>query len=491
MKKPTWIIFILSSALILSAVSDSMGNRGTVVRLIPNDNRNSSESGVVELYNSSYALVIGIDVYTGGLPTLSKAVEDAEKVAEALREKRFDVEFKKNLNSDELADAFKKFFIRKGSEEEARLFVWFAGHGKTIDGEGFLAPADAPKADEEILFKEKALPMRRFGEYMRLAKAKHIYAVFDSCFSGTIFSSTRSGPPKTIINATTARVRQFLSSGDKDQRVSDDGRFRKFFINALQGDARANANNDKYLTASEIGSFIRDRMINHPNSKQTPKYGKLWDKDFGEGDFVFVLPTGEIDPDYSKDKESDFWKSIQYSEKIEDFEKYLTKFSGGVFADSAKTRIAHLKEIKTPDVRKPKVIANDGRFVAYDNGTVMDTKTGLMWASEDNGEDIDWNHAKEYCDTYRGGGYMDWRLPTADDLMGLYDEKQEGYKPEYAKSNWTVKLTKFIRITCYCPWTSYAYHSDATYFNFFNGNSVNGLRTSFGCRRVLPVRGGK
>jgi len=30
--------------------------------------------------------------------------------------------------------------------------------------------------------------------------------------------------------------------------------------------------------------------------------------------------------------------------------------------------------------------ARDGRFIAYDNGTVLDTKTHLMWAAKDNGD---------------------------------------------------------------------------------------------------------
>ncbi len=33
-------------------------------------------------------------------------------------------------------------------------------------------------------------------------------------------------------------------------------------------------------------------------------------------------------------------------------------------------------------------IKRDGRFIAYDNGTVLDTSTNLMWAAKDNGEDI-------------------------------------------------------------------------------------------------------
>jgi hypothetical protein len=54
-----------------------------------------------------------------------------------------------------------------------------------------------------------------------------------------------------------------------------------------------------------------------------------------------------------------------------------------------------------------KETARDGRFIAYDNGTVLDTKTSLMWAAKDNGTDINWQNAKTYCENYHGGGYSD------------------------------------------------------------------------------------
>lgn len=73
-----------------------------------------------------------------------------------------------------------------------------------------------------------------------------------------------------------------------------------------------------------------------------------------------------------------------------------------------------------------KVIGRDDRFVAYDNGTVLDTKTGLMWADRDNGPEISWDDAKKYCENYRGGGYTDWRMPTRDELATLYDAKNVG-----------------------------------------------------------------
>lgn len=120
------------------------------------------------------------------------------------------------------------------------------------------------------------------------------------------------------------------------------------------------------------------------------------------------------------------------------------------------------------------------RFIAYDNGTVLDTKTNLMWSSKDNGSDTDWENAKSYCENYKGGGYTDWRMPTQDELEELYDRSILG--------NDNYHLTTTITLTASCLWTSETRRTAAAYFHFRNGsrhlthqsNSVNG--------RVLPVR---
>ncbi len=69
-------------------------------------------------------------------------------------------------------------------------------------------------------------------------------------------------------------------------------------------------------------------------------------------------------------------------------------------------------------------ITKDGRFVANGDGTVLDQKSGLMWAAQDNGEDVNRQGAERYCERYRGGGYEEWRMPTVDELAGLYDPAQ-------------------------------------------------------------------
>ena len=278
-----WIALgVLLSGLGLATAADAVAGRGLTVELKASEAANAAVAEQVELYGASHALVIGIDDYTNGWPRLSNAVADARAVAEELRRKGFGVTLEIDLKASELEQAFKIFFIEKGSDPNARLFVWFAGHGHTEGGEGFLIPADAPRPDAGVRFKFKALPMRRFGEYVRLAESKHAFAIFDSCFSGTVFDGARALPPAAVTRATTLPVRQFLTSGDAGQTVSDDGTFRKLFIRALRGEERADANGDGYVTASEMGLFLTDRVTNLTRSKQTPRYGKLRDKDWDE-----------------------------------------------------------------------------------------------------------------------------------------------------------------------------------------------------------------
>ena len=97
--------------------------RGLTVELRASEASGAPVAEAVQLYGSSHALVIGIDGYTNGWPRLSKAVEDARAVAEALEAKGFSVTLKTNLNSNDLEDVLKEFFVIKGANPESRLFL--------------------------------------------------------------------------------------------------------------------------------------------------------------------------------------------------------------------------------------------------------------------------------------------------------------------------------------------------------------------------------
>ena len=129
-------------------------------------------------------------------------------------------------------------------------------------------------------------------------------------------------------------------------------------------------------------------------------------------------------------------------------------------------------------------LSSGKRFADQGDGTIFDTETGLMWAKRDNGSGINWSNAKSYCDSYSGGGHTNWRLPTQDELAGLYDagiRYREGH---------------IIDITACCPWAAETRGSKAAIFNFDKGNrgwtdQSNSFKTYFSNVPALPVRSSK
>jgi hypothetical protein len=140
-----------------------------------------------------------------------------------------------------------------------------------------------------------------------------------------------------------------------------------------------------------------------------------------------------------------------------------------------------------PSPASGREIGRDERFIAYNNGTVLDTRTKLMWAAKDNGSFIDWTNAKSYCKNYRGAGYADWRMPTLDELEALYD-RSKSYRA--AQTDYGVHLTEWIELTDCCVWASDVRGSDVAVFTFNIGGRLWGP-PSGGHFRALPVRSGK
>jgi hypothetical protein len=122
------------------------------------------------------------------------------------------------------------------------------------------------------------------------------------------------------------------------------------------------------------------------------------------------------------------------------------------------------------------------RFVNHGDGTVTDTKTGLMWAAKDNGSPINWQNSFQYCQDYSGGSHSDWRMPTLAELESLYEPGTKN-KRGYHVSNPIETSTQSL-------WASETRGFEAARFNFVYGQ-VYWLRQSYsGPTRILPVRNG-
>ncbi len=352
-------ILLAVLVILLSISGAEAATRGVTVKLKASEVPGAPVAEEVTLYGASHALVIGIDDYTAGWPRLANAVRDAELVADELRRRGFDVTLKTDLNSLELQRTLREFFAIRGQDPEARLLLWFAGHGHTVGGEGFLVPADAPPGGDPA-FLVGAIPMRDFGSLVRLAQSKHVLSIFDSCFSGTIFAARAGAAPAAITRKTTKPVRQFLTSGDAGQQVRDDGSFRELFLRALRGDEPADANADGYVTGEEMGLFLSQRMATLTQAAQTPRYGRIHDVRYDQGDFVFTLPSGAAaTPAPPAPRRTDpsieivFWQSIADSTSPAPFEEYLRQFPNGRFAGLARIKLAALQGGRNEPPRAP------------------------------------------------------------------------------------------------------------------------------------------
>ena len=247
----------------------------------------------IDLYKESHALVIGASEYINGWGNLPGVKRDVREITEALKIAGFQVETLLDPTRVQFDQGIRRFIRQKAQEPLNRILIYFAGHGHTLatsDGRqlGYIVPVDAPfpSASRKALFKEAAISMDEVEVYARQIESKHALFVFDSCFSGSLFEVSRAIPP-AISSKTGLPVRQFITAGTAEQEVSDKSVFCTQFIEGITGGA--DLNKDGYVTGSELGIFLEDKVTNYTKKAQTPRWGKIRDAHLDKGDFVFSV----------------------------------------------------------------------------------------------------------------------------------------------------------------------------------------------------------
>lgn len=260
-------------------------------------NKQNQEIG---FYQESHALVIGVSDYTHGWSKLPGVKQDVAAVKHALEQNGFQVQMMMDPTTLEMDQAFDNFIKSYGGSIDNRLLFYYAGHGHSIKpkygGEalGYLVPREAPNPDEDLAeFKRVSMSMQRIEEYALNIDAKHALFLFDSCFSGSMFSLSRAAP-EYISYKTSQPVRQFITAGNADELVPDVSIFRGQFIAALEGEG--DVNQDGYLTGSELGEFLQSKVVNYSKGAQHPQYGKLRNPNLDKGDFVFQVKSSKASP---------------------------------------------------------------------------------------------------------------------------------------------------------------------------------------------------
>ncbi len=257
----------------------------------------NSQTGLeeeIQLYENTYALIIGIDNYSNlhFNQNLNYAVSDAKAVAKSMMD---------NFQFNDIIELYNKEAIKSNIQQEISnfrktgkedgVFIFIASHGHTEttpEGDlGYIIPYDG---SFDPLNMWKNISMGELRNFLKPIAAKHVFVVVDACYSATLLT-TRSmlDEPKTDLaffkEITKGRVREVLTAGAKNQPVLDNGPgghsvFTGYFLQYLE-----NATN--YITASQLGFVLPQKVHDFASQlghTQVPQFGRL----VGEGDFVFI-----------------------------------------------------------------------------------------------------------------------------------------------------------------------------------------------------------
>ena len=278
---------------------------------------NSSE------FKLTLAVVIGINNYQNGIPTLGTARQDAEAIAEILER---DYEYQVHLITDNEATSENLMRWLETDLPEAmktanpsRLLFYFAGHGIALNGddgpEGYLIPQNARLGDVSTY-----LPMSQVYEALIQLSCRHFLGILDCCFAGAFrWSSTRKlvpielgtihkerfdrfiqDPAWQVITSAAHDQTAFDSFNLKDDRGKKGGHspFAAALMDALQGKADAypvaepgKPAGDGVITATELYMYLRERVevaTEARSLRQTPEIHPL--KKHDKGEYIFLAP---------------------------------------------------------------------------------------------------------------------------------------------------------------------------------------------------------
>ncbi len=252
----------------------------------------------VSIAGDYWALIIGIDQYRHDpeVPRLATAVRDAQAVREVLVQRYgFTRDHVLELingqaTRENIEDAL--FQLRKKAGADDSVFIYYAGHGQ-MDQEdqiGYWVPVEG-KANKPGTYISNA----RIRDEIGKMKAKHVYLVADSCFSGSLFARGGTMPPindKFFANMYKNRSRWGLTSG-MNEPVSDEGKgghsiFAYFFLKMLK------ENTDPYLVPSQIYASVGPLVGR--NADQQPRSQALQNANDEGGQFVFRLASASGGP---------------------------------------------------------------------------------------------------------------------------------------------------------------------------------------------------
>ena len=106
------------------------------------------------------------------------------------------------------------------------------------------------------------------------------------------------------------------------------------------------------------------------------------------------------------------------------------------------------------------------QLIIWQDKLWIDPATKLMWTRQDNIVE-NWGQGNNYCQSL--GGHSSWRLPTIDELAGIYDPTNDSVV--WGTSHYHIKGG--IKLRSFWVWSSSRSSGKPWCFNFGNGKRIS------------------
>ena len=328
------------------------------------------------------AFVVGNGAYKN-VPALPNPAVDAKSMAKLLRNVGFEVVEGSNLSRDKMTEKLLDFGKKAEGADVAIFF--YAGHGIAVNGANYLLPVDADlKSEMDVKLGAAINVDLTLEQTMSDAKVKLVF--LDACRDNPFAAKIRSA--KATRSATVGSGLAEMKSGEGTLLAFATGPGQT----ALDGEAGTNSPFTRALLANiaQPGVEIQQAMtkvraqVNEETSKgqlpwgHTNLIGTVYLNPAKAAGIAIDAPnTPAPTSTAASEVELEFWRSIKDSNKVEEFNAYLTNYPSGTFKSIALSRIAALQDGPSNATRNLTTGAIDEAIFSEEATQVSEDQLGL------------------------------------------------------------------------------------------------------------------
>lgn len=313
------------------------------------------ETIIAPLKGKNYLFTIGIDKYKH-LSSLNNAVRDTQAIKDLLiSQYQFEAEYTTTLINEEasrenILDAL--YNLESTLTEDDNFLLYYAGHGVLNEQQtrGYWIPAEAKNRFSQYVSNSNV------RNILKDFKARHIYLLIDSCFSGSMilrkadsaYNLMESMPSRRVL---TSGRKQVVTDGPKGGHSPFANSIIQYLrasyrdsISALDLEYHVQVNTPRNANQQPVGAFIYGLgdqsgqfVFRRNRNSLNPKWQKLKGNLIACRQYITDFPNGDL-------LEEVYWEIASLSGELNAFQIYAHKYRQGKFILQALKRIESFKE---------------------------------------------------------------------------------------------------------------------------------------------------